>query len=298
MAVALRVLLQRQPGFQVGARRHLRLAWPELDWLRQQADSTLPTPVTRLAMPPPPQEMSMQRANSLALEQARPQALKKQPKAQVKLRVTLWPVMLGWLQQVEPMAPVTVTRPAMRPQQQEMSMQQANSLVLEKLKPQALKKQMDSQVKLRAALWPVKLPGQESLRGSRSAQAKRFLLPKARVCRCWKDLGPCAFFPEAPAARKHNRAARFGARPICDRCQTPHNRPALAGCGNRCSHWPHKFCRHGRPFPILGRDRRQCLLRPFADRDVRSADSELRSSPSMKKRTSRKFREREGRILS
>jgi hypothetical protein len=88
MAVAPRILVQRQPGFQLG-------------WMRQRADSALPTPVTRLAMPPP-QEMSMQRANSLALEEARPKA----------------------------------------------------------------------QVKLRAPLCPVNLPGQERLRGSRSAQAK------------------------------------------------------------------------------------------------------------------------------
>jgi hypothetical protein len=102
MAVALRVLVQRQPGFRLRSRRHLRLAWPELDWLQQQADSTPSAPVKRLAMTPPPQEMSMQRANSLALEEARPKA----------------------------------------------------------------------QVKLQAPLWPANLPGQESLRGSRSAQAK------------------------------------------------------------------------------------------------------------------------------
>jgi hypothetical protein len=106
MAVALRVLIQRQLGFRLGG-RHLRLARPELGWLQQQADST---------------------------------------------------------------PPVLVTRPAMRPQHQEMSMQRANSLALEKPKP--LEKQMDSQVKLRVTLWPVMLPGQESLRGSRSAQAK------------------------------------------------------------------------------------------------------------------------------
>jgi hypothetical protein len=87
MAVAPRVLVQRQPGFRLGSRRHLRLARPEL----QQADSTLPVPVTRPAMPPPPQEMSMQRANSVALEEARPQAREKQSKAQVKVPAPLWP---------------------------------------------------------------------------------------------------------------------------------------------------------------------------------------------------------------
>jgi alkylated DNA repair dioxygenase AlkB len=91
MAVALRVLVQRQPGFRLDSRRHLRLARLELDWL-QQADSTLP--VTRPAMRPPHQEMSMQRANSLALEEARPQAREKQSKAQVKVPAPLWPVNL------------------------------------------------------------------------------------------------------------------------------------------------------------------------------------------------------------
>jgi hypothetical protein len=78
MAVAPRILVQRQPGFQLG-------------WMRQRADSAMP----------PPKEMSMQRANSLALEE-----------------------------------------------------------------------QMDSQVKPQTPLWPASLSAQESLRGSRSAQAK------------------------------------------------------------------------------------------------------------------------------
>ena len=89
MAVAPRVLVQRQPGFRLGSRRHLRLAWPELGWLQQQADSTLP--VTWPAMRPSHQEVSMQRANSLALEEARPQAREKQSKAQVKAPAPLWP---------------------------------------------------------------------------------------------------------------------------------------------------------------------------------------------------------------
>ena len=92
MAVAPRVLVQRQPGFRLDSRRHLRLARLELDWL-QQADSTLLVPVTRLG-PPAPEEMSLQRANSLALEEARPQAREKQSKAQVRVPAPLWPVNL------------------------------------------------------------------------------------------------------------------------------------------------------------------------------------------------------------
>ena len=84
----------------------------------------------------------MQQANSPASE--KPKLLEKQMDSQVKLRAPLWPVMLGWLQQVELMAPVPVMRPAMPPPQQEMSMQQANSPALEEARPQALEKQMDS----------------------------------------------------------------------------------------------------------------------------------------------------------
>ena len=94
MAVALRVLVQRQLGFQLGARRHLRLARPELGWLQQQADSTPPARVTQVVMPPPQRETSMQQANSLALEEARPKAREKKPKAQVKLQAPLWPANL------------------------------------------------------------------------------------------------------------------------------------------------------------------------------------------------------------
>jgi hypothetical protein len=84
MAVALRVLAHRQQGFQLGSRRQLRLARPELDWLQRQAAP--PGPVTLPAMRPQQREMSMQRANSLALEE--------QMDSQVKLQTPLWPVKL------------------------------------------------------------------------------------------------------------------------------------------------------------------------------------------------------------
>ena len=89
MAAALRVLAHRQPGFQLGSRQQLRLARPELDWLQQQPAP--PGPVTRPAMRRQRREMSMQRANSLALEEARRQAREKKPKAQVKLQAPLLP---------------------------------------------------------------------------------------------------------------------------------------------------------------------------------------------------------------
>src|SRR5437588_14393 len=86
MAVALRVLVQRQSGFRLGSRRAL----PELDWRQLQVDSSPAVPGTR----PQQQEMSMQRANSLALEKARPQAQEKKPKAKVKLQAPLLPANL------------------------------------------------------------------------------------------------------------------------------------------------------------------------------------------------------------
>jgi len=159
---------EKQMDSQVKLRAPL---WPEmLGWL-QQAEPMGPVTVTRPAMRSQQQEMSMQQANSPALE--KPQAREKQMDSQVKLWAPLCPVMLGWLQQVEPMARVLVTRPAMRLPQQEMSMQQADSLALEEeARPQALEKKPKAQVKLPAPLWPVNLPGQQSLRGSHSAQAK------------------------------------------------------------------------------------------------------------------------------
>src|SRR5438552_2710356 len=101
----------------------------------------------------PQQEMPMQQANSPASEKPKP--LEKQMDSRVKLRVPLWPEMLGWLQQAEPIGPVTVTRPAMRPQQ-ETSMQRANSLALEEARPQAREKRPKAQVKLRTPPCPVK----------------------------------------------------------------------------------------------------------------------------------------------
>ena len=62
----------------------------------------------------------MQQANSPASEKPKPR--EKQMDSQVKLWAPLWPVVLGWLQQVEPMARVLVTQPAMRLPQQEMPM--------------------------------------------------------------------------------------------------------------------------------------------------------------------------------
>ena len=90
MAVALRVLVQRPPGFQLGWRRHLRLARPELGWLRQADSTRPPVPETRSQQ----QEMLMQQVNSPALEEARRQAREKKPKAQVKLQAPLWPANL------------------------------------------------------------------------------------------------------------------------------------------------------------------------------------------------------------
>ena len=168
---------------------------------------------------------------------------------------------------------------------------------------------MDLRMKLRATL-----PRQEMLlrregpRDSRSEQAMRSLLPPARPCPYWRDPDPFAYSQSAGAGRKCNRAGRCGARPISgaasvqghafDRCPKRRNQGAVAGYDNRSNHWRRRHGCRAQSFPISGRDKRPCLLRPFADRDVRFADPELRSSPPMKRRTSRKFPEREGQILS
>src|SRR5947208_15977547 len=66
-------------------------------------------------------------------------------------------------------------------------------------------------------------------------RVERFPVPPARVRRCLRCPGPCAFSRETPVARKCNRAARCDDRPIFARYRPPRDRPALAGCDNKCS---------------------------------------------------------------
>jgi hypothetical protein len=95
--------------------------------------------------------------------------------------------------------------------------------------------------------------------------AERFPVPSARARQYSKDPGPCASSPEIPVARKCNRAARCGGRPIFARYPPPRNRRALAGCGNKCSRSQHKRARRARPFPIAASDKYRCLPRRIAD---------------------------------
>jgi hypothetical protein len=76
---------------------------------------------------------------------------------------------------------------------------------------------------------------------------------------------PCAFFREIPAARKCNRAARCGGRPIFARYRPQRNRRALAGYDNKRSRSQRKHAHRARPFPIAALDRYRCLLRQIAD---------------------------------
>src|SRR6266496_1111459 len=110
--------------------------------------------------------------------------------------------------------------------------------------------------------------------------------------------GPFAFCREIQAARKCNRAARYGDYPSHARYRPRRNRRALAGCDNRCSHSQHRRARRVRTFPTAAADKCQCLPRRIADSDVRSANSEGRSIPPMRKQTCRRFREKEERGLS
>jgi len=103
------------------------------------------------------------------------------------------------------------------------------------------------------------------LKDSRLRRAERFPVPSARARQYSKDPGPCASSPEIPVARKCNRAARCGGRPIFARYPPPRNRRALAGCGNKCSRSQHKRARRARPFPIAASDKYRCLPRRIAD---------------------------------
>jgi hypothetical protein len=90
-------------------------------------------------------------------------------------------------------------------------------------------------------------------------------VPLARVPRHSPSPGPCASSLKKLVARKCNRAARCGGRPIFARCRHPSNRRALAGCGNRHSRWQRKRVRRAEPFPIVASDNDRCLPRRIAD---------------------------------
>ena len=110
------------------------------------------------------------------------------------------------------------------------------------------------------------------LRFRRETQAHSPLL-LAHAPQCSQDPGPYAFSRGIPVAQKCNRAVRCGGRPISARYRRPRNRRELAGCDNRCSRSQHKRARPVRPFRIAAEDKRRCHPLPFADRDVRFANS-------------------------
>ena len=126
--------------------------------------------------------------------------------------------------------------------------------------------------------------GGRRCRGFRSSTS-----PRAPTIRQIRDrAGSCL---ARPAARINNRAARSGARPISVRCRHRRSPPALAGYGNRRSRSPHKLAPALRQARLRRRIRIESLLRPFADRDGRSARWESTSTPPRKRRRSRRFRE-------
>ncbi len=133
-------------------------------------------------------------------------------------------------------------------------------------------------------------------RGSGSRRVARLLPPPARAFRCSTSRGPVSFCPAQPGVRKCNRAARCDAHPISDRCRKRHNRRELAGCGNRRSHWRRKFAGRGQPCPTSARDKGHCRLRPLADRDARSGNSGMRTSPAHEKANVPKIPRKSGTI--
>jgi hypothetical protein len=169
----------------------------------------------------------------------------------------------------------------------------ANRLLLEQL---ALRQMEQHSV---AAVQRRRLPeAQAKLQDLQLRRAERFPVPPARAHRYSKDPGPYAFSRGILAAQKYNRAVHCGGRPICARCRRPRNRHVLAGCDNRCSRSQHKPARRVRPFRIAVGGKHRCHPLPFADRDVRFANSGSSSIPPRRKRTCRKFREKAGRVLS
>ena len=119
-----------------------------------------------------------------------------------------------------------------------------------------------------------------------------------RAPRYWRGPGPFAFSRGTLAARICNRAARYGGYPNHARCRPRRNRGALAGCDNKYSRSQHRHARRARTFLIAAADKCRCLPRRIADSDVRSANSEGRSIPPMRKQTSRRFPKRVERGLS
>src|SRR6266566_526533 len=122
--------------------------------------------------------------------------------------------------------------------------------------------------------------------------------PRARARQCLRCPVPCAFSPETRAARKCNREAHCGDYPILARYRLLRIRDALADCDNKRSRSQRKRARRAGTFPIAAADRYLCLPRRTADSDVQFANSESRSIPPTRKRTCRRFPEREERGLS
>jgi hypothetical protein len=90
-------------------------------------------------------------------------------------------------------------------------------------------------------------------------------VPSARAPRCSPDPGPCAFSRETLVARKCNRGARCGGRPIYAQYRPLRNRRAPVGCDNKNSRSQHKRAHHVVPFPIAALDKYLCLPRRTAD---------------------------------
>ena len=111
------------------------------------------------------------------------------------------------------------------------------------------------------------------------------LLPRPeRLCRCWPNQGPFAFYRATLADRRCNRAARCGGHPILesdwtrrlagDRYRQRRNRRGPVRCDNRSSRSRRKRAGHARPFQTSALDKCRCLLRRFADLDGQSANRE------------------------
>src|SRR5438034_3758782 len=118
--------------------------------------------------------------------------------------------------------------------------------------------------------------------GSLDLVALARLLPRPeRLCRCWPNQGPFAFYRATLADRKCNRAVRCDDHPILgadlkrrragDRYRKQHNRRGPVRYGNRSSHSRRKCAGHAQPFPISASAKCRYPRRHFADRGDQSA---------------------------
>jgi hypothetical protein len=137
---------------------------------------------------------------------------------------------------------------------------QAAHFVSQRAKQQAVRRRAAAKAMRQDSLLPQAARREQRLQSVTDSPARR-----ARVRRCWRHPDRCALSRETLAARRCNRAARYGGFPICARYRLPRNRRGLARCDNRCSRLRHTRALRVRPFPIAAPGNDPPLLRLIPD---------------------------------